>query len=201
MKWNTRGIVEFLNIYEQYPILWNIKDKNYSNTNIKDDIFKNLVEKLNEKQLTVGMDVKQLKTKIKTIKGVYRQEINEIEKSKKSGCGTEEVYTPKLAWFKDANFLAEVVVTRSSHSNYNCHKAVKSHQQTKTIKMSSQEIQNSIINAKLSSLEQEAPQSVHSAFSPFSDDSFASTSASSMHDDDRDVLQQVLINTFGRNTT
>ncbi|KAF5295379.1 hypothetical protein FQR65_LT01571 [Abscondita terminalis] len=64
-----------------------------------------------------------------------------------------------------------------------------------------QEIQNSIINAKLSSLEQEAPQSVHSAFSPFSDDSFASTSASSMHDDDGDVLQQVLISTFGGNTT
>lgn len=118
MKWNTRGIVEFLNIYEQYPILWNIKDKDYSNTKIKDDIFKNLLEKLNEKQLTVGMDVKQLKTKIKSIKDVYRQEINKIEKSKKSGCGTEEVYTPKLAWFKDANFLAEVVATRSSQSNY-----------------------------------------------------------------------------------
>lgn len=118
MKWNTRDIIEFLSIYEQYPILWNIKNKEYCNTKLKDESYKNLLVKLNEKQLTEGMDLKQLKAKIKSIKDVYRQEINKIEKSKKSGCGTEEVYTPKLVWFNEAKFLAEVVATRMSKSNH-----------------------------------------------------------------------------------
>lgn len=120
MKWNTNNIIEFLNVYEQHPILWNIKDKEYSNvsTKVKDEMYESLLIKLNEKQLTLGMDVKQLKAKIKSIKDVYRQEINKVEKSKKSGCGSEEVYTPKLAWFKNALFLTEAVATRKSTSNH-----------------------------------------------------------------------------------
>lgn len=117
MKWNINNIVEFLNVYQQYPLLWNIKDKDYCNTKLKGEIFQRLYNELNEKQLIGGMDVKQLKAKIKSIKDVYRQELHKIEKSKKSGCGTEEVYSPKLAWFNEANYLAEVLATRSSESN------------------------------------------------------------------------------------
>jgi flagellar biosynthesis/type III secretory pathway chaperone len=46
------------------------------------------------------MDVKQLKARIKSIKDVYRQELHKIEKSKKSGSDTEEVYSPKLGLTK-----------------------------------------------------------------------------------------------------
>ncbi|VEN34223.1 unnamed protein product [Callosobruchus maculatus] len=59
-----------------------------------------------------------------------------------------------------------------------------------------QEIQNCIIRFKLSSLEQQAPQCVDSAFSPFSNHSSTSTSVSPMSDDDGDVLEQVMIDTF-----
>lgn len=57
---------------------------------------------LSENQLLgdgcVGMDVK---SKIKSIIDVYRQELHNIEKSKKIGCDIEEVYTPKLGKFND----------------------------------------------------------------------------------------------------
>ena len=109
--------MEFLNVYQQYPALWNIKDKDYCNTKLKNEIFQRLFSELNEKQLIGGMDVKQLKAKIKSIRDVYRQELYKIQKSMKSGCGTEDVYSPKLAWFNQANYLAEVVTTRSSKSN------------------------------------------------------------------------------------
>ena len=108
MKWNLKCIVEFLNIYQQYPVLWNIKHKDYCNSKLKDEIFQRLLRELDEKQLLGGMDVKQVKSKIKSIKDVYRQELHKIERSKKSGCGAEEVYSPKLAWFAEASFMAEV---------------------------------------------------------------------------------------------
>ncbi|KAF6207352.1 hypothetical protein GE061_018593 [Apolygus lucorum] len=85
---------------ERYPVLWNLKDKDYFNTKLKEDVFKRLMCELDENQLMGGMDVKQLKAKIKSIKDVYRQEVNKIERSRKSGAGTDELYSPKLAWFK-----------------------------------------------------------------------------------------------------
>ncbi|XP_025407496.1 uncharacterized protein LOC112681462 [Sipha flava] len=117
MKWNTSNIIQFLNVYQQYHLLWNIKDKDYCNTKLKNEIFQRFYNELNENQLIGEMDVKQLKARIKSIKDVYRQELHKIEKSKKSGSGTEEVYSPKLAWFNEANYLSEVLSTRNSKSN------------------------------------------------------------------------------------
>lgn len=106
--WNFLGYV-----YQQYPLLWNIKDKDYCDIKLKSEIFQRFFNELNEKQLIGGMDEKQLKDKIKSLKDVYRQELHKIEKSKKSGCSTEEVYSPKLAWFNEANYLSEVLNTRN----------------------------------------------------------------------------------------
>lgn len=117
MKWNSNNIIVFLDIYQKYTILWNIKDKDYCNTKLKDESFKQLFCDLNEKQLIGEMNIKQFKAKIKSIKDVFRQEVQKIEKSKKSGCGIEDVYVPKLAWFQEASFLAEVMATRISKSN------------------------------------------------------------------------------------
>ena len=63
------------------------------------------------------MDERQLKSKIKTIKDVYRHELAKIERSQKSGAGIEEVYSPKLLWFNSAHFFREVLSTRKSQSN------------------------------------------------------------------------------------
>ncbi|CAH1981452.1 unnamed protein product [Acanthoscelides obtectus] len=284
MKWNSNNIVEFLNIYQQYPVLWNIKDKDYCNTKLKDGIFQRLFNELNEKQLIGGMDVMQLKAKIKSIKDVYRQELHKIKRSMKSGCGTEEVHSPKLAWFNEANYMEEVMATRSSKSNLdisensseempeessescresaqsdkdNCQEGrLKNKSPTKMIPPATstkrakrraapekspseiseainhldkiaqnaaeekpydgfgkyvaselrqlpqrqaillqQEIQNCIIQSKLSSLEHivdSTPEPTNTAFSPSSNQSLASHSSN----DDEDVLKQVMI-TFG----
>jgi hypothetical protein len=65
MKWNCNKIVDFLKIYEQYPLLWNIKHKDYLNIKLKDEIFKKLYADLETEGLVMGIDEKQLKAKIK----------------------------------------------------------------------------------------------------------------------------------------
>jgi len=67
MKWNSNNIIDFLKIYENYPLLWNIKHKEYCNIKLKDEIFKNFYLELESQGLVEGMDVKQLKAKIKNI--------------------------------------------------------------------------------------------------------------------------------------
>ena len=92
MKWNCNKIVDFLKIYEQYTLLWNIKHKDYLNIKLKDEMFKKLYADLETEGLVMGIDEKQLKAKIKNLKDVYRNELAKIEKSKKSGSGTDEIY-------------------------------------------------------------------------------------------------------------
>jgi len=80
-------------------------------------LFKQLYEQLAAKGLMEGMDEKQLKSKIKTIKDVCRHELAKIERSQKIGAGLEGVYSPKLLWFNSAHFFREVLSTRKSESN------------------------------------------------------------------------------------
>jgi hypothetical protein len=104
-------------MYEKYPLLWNIKHKDYCNIKLKDEIFKSFYSELESQGLVERMDEKQLKAKIKNIKDVYRNELAKIEKSRKSGSGTDDIYYPKLVWFDQANFFREVLSTRNSQSN------------------------------------------------------------------------------------
>ena len=59
-------------------------------------MFKQICEELEAENLLQGMNDKQLKAKIKNVKDVYRQERGKIERSKKSGSGAAEIYSPKL---------------------------------------------------------------------------------------------------------
>lgn len=117
MKWNVNNITTFLQIYENFPILWNIKQKDYLDTKLRDSAFEKLSDELKAEDLVGDMTAKQLKAKIKSIKDAYRQELAKIEKSKKSGTGTDDIYKPKLVWFGKADFLREVISTRMSKSN------------------------------------------------------------------------------------
>lgn len=75
MKWNSNNVIDFLKLYEKYPLLWNIKYKDYCNIKLKDKIFKSFYLELESQGLVEGMDEKQLKAKIKNIKDVHRNEL------------------------------------------------------------------------------------------------------------------------------
>lgn len=117
VKWDGNKIISFLNVYEKYDILWNIKLKDHMNKSRRDTAFERLLKELQESGFE-NIDMNILKTKIKTIKTVYRQEVNKIVKSKKSGSGTDDLYKPKLMWFARADsFLQSMVINRETTNN------------------------------------------------------------------------------------
>jgi hypothetical protein len=59
-------------------------------------LFKQLYEQLAAKGLMEGLDEKQLKSKIKTIKDFTDTNLPKLKKSQKSGAGIEKVSSPKL---------------------------------------------------------------------------------------------------------
>ena len=83
IKWNANNIVDFLKIYEQHPVLWNTKHKDYCNTKLKDELFKLLYEQLAAKGLMEGMDEKQLKSKLKQLRMFIDTNLPKLEEDKK----------------------------------------------------------------------------------------------------------------------
>ena len=75
-----------------------------------------LMKELMEENIIVE-NIDSLRRKIKIIKNVYRQELVKMEKSRRYG-EVDEIYYPKLVWFKRADvFLRNVISTRSSTSH------------------------------------------------------------------------------------
>jgi len=61
VKWNNDDIFQFLDVYEQYPILWNIKHKDYLNRNLKISNFEKFKNNLSSIGLVVDSDQLRLK--------------------------------------------------------------------------------------------------------------------------------------------
>lgn len=114
VKWSSGQIIEFLEVYENYPVLWNSSLKEYKDRNLRDAAFKKLVDQLQSTFPNITLD--QIRSKIKSIKTIVGQECIKITKSNKSGAGTEELYEPTLSWFNSARFLVGSSSSRSTYS-------------------------------------------------------------------------------------
>jgi hypothetical protein len=110
-RWTIGEIMKFLELYETYELLWNIRHHDYLNKNKRELSFEKLVLELREHGFeNIGVELVRKKFKA-------RQELAIITKSKKTGAGTDDVYRPKLAWFEKADsFLRGVTATRTSTS-------------------------------------------------------------------------------------
>ncbi|CAJ0921091.1 unnamed protein product [Ranitomeya imitator] len=93
----VRALIE---MYRSLPCLWKIKSADYSNRYKKKDAYEKLVAIYKEHHPTETVDEHIVRKKIQALRTVYKKELNKVEKSLKSGAGTDDVYVPKL-WYYD----------------------------------------------------------------------------------------------------
>lgn len=118
-SWNVGMIEQFLEVFEGFPVLWDLKLPEYHCGDHRESALQAMRVQLQEKDISVPSE-EILKAKIKSIRATFRAELAKINQSrnKSSGAGVGEVYKPKLAWFNKANsFLNEVTSYRSGKSN------------------------------------------------------------------------------------
>ena len=114
MKWGSEEIIKFLDLYAAKTCLWDYNDVNFKNKVKCAAALDFILEEL----AIDGMSVDELKNKIHSIRNTYTNELRKMEKSKKSGSGSDEIYKPKIPWFNLADsFLRKIVTKRKSHSN------------------------------------------------------------------------------------
>ena len=112
--WKDEHMETFLEMYRNHECLWNNKSENYHKTNIREKAYKTLHSELNLPQLSVN----DIRAKIKTIRTRYCSELAKIRKSEKSGARSNDLYVPRLFWFKRADsFLWDVCTPKDSSSN------------------------------------------------------------------------------------
>lgn len=110
-KWKDDHTSLILNLLQERPCLWNSKVEEYKYSSNRERALKEIIEALN----LPGVTVDDLKAKIKTIRTRYSSELSKVNESSRSGSGSQDVYVPKLFWYKQADlFLRAVCVPRKS---------------------------------------------------------------------------------------
>ncbi|KAG8304211.1 hypothetical protein J6590_099857 [Homalodisca vitripennis] len=95
MKFTEEQTCKLMELYHEYDCLWNLGTIHYRNRNKRQAAEVEIVQRLG----IAGFGVNELKQKIKNLRCTYNQECIKIQKSKKSGSGSTEVYVPNLKWF------------------------------------------------------------------------------------------------------
>lgn len=114
LKWSESIMMKFLELYQKYDCLWDHRTDNYRNRDAREDALGCIVKEMDIPAITIA----DIKNKIKIIRTMYKKEHSLVCKSIHSGMGRDELYVPKLFWYKRADmFLNNVTNTRNTSSN------------------------------------------------------------------------------------
>ncbi|KAL1516125.1 hypothetical protein ABEB36_000046 [Hypothenemus hampei] len=111
-KLSETDTIKFVGLYKDCEVLWNIRHEHYKNRDKRNSAFEYIQREMNMQ----GLGVDFIK-KIKSIRDTYNLEKNKIKKSTKSGASPDEIYSPRLIWFKEAATFVDFCTGRESLSN------------------------------------------------------------------------------------
>ena len=108
-------IREFIEIYRDFPCLWNVQRPEYHDRSKKNAAYEFLIMKLNEIQPNWNKD--SMKKKINSLRTNRLKEKKKVQKSLSSGAGANEVYVPDLWYYHMLDFLDDTGTIDRSISN------------------------------------------------------------------------------------
>lgn len=114
-KYSQQFLTEFFEIYRSFTCLWKVKAPEYHDRVARKRAMCTLVAKFKEVEPSATEEF--VKKKINNYRTSYKRERNLVEASLKSGAGTEDVYIPKLWYYKLLLFLDDQCLPRASTSN------------------------------------------------------------------------------------
>ena len=117
-KWKNNEISKFLLELRKFPCLYDLSNEEYKKKDERESAFNDLLNNLRKHEEFISLTPEQLKNKKCSLQNTYKQEVQKVRNSKKSGAGTSDIYKPKLEWFAEADcFLKECTSTRNTMNN------------------------------------------------------------------------------------
>lgn len=115
--WSVEAITGFIRLLRENPCLWKIKSKDYSNRNMKNKAYDELIDFCK----TIGFtsaDRDFVTKKIQNLRGAFRKELKKVtETQSKSGSSVEDVYKPSLWYYDQLLFTKDQELPTPSLSN------------------------------------------------------------------------------------
>lgn len=116
-KLSTEINLKFVQLYGEHECLWNAALPIYRDKNKRDSALQKICGEI--KTLGIDMTTKDVKSKIKNLRATYSQELTKIDKSTRSGAGSQEEYKSKLNWFQEMHsFIKNVPMKRKTTVRY-----------------------------------------------------------------------------------
>ena len=104
--WKDADIIKLIDLYESEPALWNQTIAAYSNKDEKakscDRVVEGMMEDSSDEKNNPTLE--DCKRKWTILRGQFLREAD-MERKKKSGQGTDELYVSNWRWFKSLKFL------------------------------------------------------------------------------------------------
>lgn len=116
-KLSTQINLKFVQLYRDHECLWNPYFPGYKEKCKRDSALQKIRDEL--KTMGIDMSTKDIKSKIKNLRATYSQELTKIDKSTRSGAGSQEEYKSKLNWFQEMHsFIKNVPMKRKTTVSY-----------------------------------------------------------------------------------
>jgi hypothetical protein len=107
-NWNRETTLQLIEKIRASNV-WDVKSREYKDCSKRKDIFSTIGEEL-------GFSPREVESKWHTLKSQYSRELVKVMSSRKSGAGTEDIYTPSWYAYKSLSFLSD---THRPHLNIN----------------------------------------------------------------------------------
>lgn len=112
-RWTSEQNIKFVELYKDQTNLWNCLDPNYKNRDLRKASLEHI-------RMELGLqDTNEVTKKIKNLRSTYNQELLKIEKSKKSGCGTDDIYKPSIKWFDAMDYIMKIINLKEKQTTSN----------------------------------------------------------------------------------
>lgn len=92
MDWSNELIIEFIQLYEAHPLLWDASHPQHKNRNCLHDAWQDIA-----KQLSADCNIETLKKKKESLMATYRILAKKVRSSMTTGSGSSDIYVP--TWF------------------------------------------------------------------------------------------------------
>lgn len=112
-RWTSDQNIKFVELYKNQTNLWNCLDPNYKNRDLRKASLEHIRLECNLQNMN------EVTKKIKNLRSTYNQELLKIEKSKKSGSGTDEIYKPSIKWFDSMDYIMKIINLKEKETSSN----------------------------------------------------------------------------------
>ncbi|KAG8227151.1 hypothetical protein J437_LFUL001695 [Ladona fulva] len=113
MEWTNEVTMEFIDLYEGEPSIWNPQNPDHKDGNKTYDAWKHI-----QASISVECSMKELKKKKENLMVTYRKLAQKVKNSMKTGTRAKEAYKPEwFAYQKMASFLHSIYIPRKTKTS------------------------------------------------------------------------------------